>query len=275
MNCEQMNDLLSAYLDGELTAQEEEQMHAHLEQCADCRALLEQLQTLRTSFSDLEEISAPEGFAETVMGRIKAESKPKVVPLFKRPQMRAVMGLAACAVLCIGVGRMSFGGAKESAAAAPMAIPVAPPMPESAMYDAAPTAAAPESAMEYSIAAGAESKMVEAPMEPIPPTPAPGSPEAPVQDGMTAVICETGPNGETVGEQGEVQVYLAQLPDGLEAAIGALLWEEEVRTGMQCVVLTPEQGQILLELAQEQGITTEVGIPAAVEVVRWRVYLIQ
>ena len=112
-------------------------------------------------------------------------------------------------------------------------------------------------------------------MEPIPPTPAPGSPVAPVQDGMTAVICETGPNGETVGEQGEVQVYLDRLPDGLEAAIGSILWEEDVQTGMRCAVLTPEQGQILLELAREQDITAEVGIPAAVEVVRWRVCLTQ
>ena len=84
MNCEQMNDLLWAFLDGELTAQEEEQMHAHLEQCADCRALLEQLQTLRTSFSDLEEISAPEGFAEKVMDRIKVSyvADGKVAEIF-------------------------------------------------------------------------------------------------------------------------------------------------------------------------------------------------
>ena len=120
-----------------------------------------------------------------------------------------------------------------------------------------------------------EHKMVDAPMEPIPPTPAPGSPEAPMQDAMTAVICETGPNGETAGEQAEVQLYLDRLPDGAKDAIGAICWEEDVRTGMLSAVLTPEQGQMLLELAREQDISAEVGIPAAVEVVRWRVCLIQ
>ncbi len=133
MNCEQMNDLLWAFLDGELTAQEEEQMHAHLEQCADCRALLEQLQTLRTSFSDLEEIPAPEGFAEGVMNRIKAESKPKVIPLFKRPQIRALTAMAACAVLFVGLGSIRMGSSKGEAA--PMA-----PAPSAAVYDAAPAA---------------------------------------------------------------------------------------------------------------------------------------
>ena len=34
MNCEQMNQMLSAWLDGEVTPQEEEQMMAHLDRCA-------------------------------------------------------------------------------------------------------------------------------------------------------------------------------------------------------------------------------------------------
>ena len=272
MNCEQMNDLLSAFLDGELTAQEEEQMHAHLEQCADCRALLEQLQTLHTSFSDLEEIPAPEGFAEGVMGCIKAQSKPKVIPLFKHPQMRAVMGLAACAVLCIGFGRVALGGGKEAAAAAPMAIPVAPPMPESTMYDAAPAAAAPESVMEYSIAAGAESKMVEAPMEPIPPTPAEPS-EGALLDSALVTACPTGPNGETVANS-EGQMYLTRLPDGLEEAVGTVAWEERTVDGALYARLTPNQAEKVMELAYKQEISLEVGMPAGGEPEFWVLILL-
>ena len=273
MNCEQMNDLLWAFLDGELTAQEEEQMHAHLEQCADCRALLEQLQTLRTSFSDLEEIPAPEGFADGVMNRIKAESKPKVIPLFKRPQIRAFTAMAACAALFVGFGSIRMGSSKGEAA--PMA-----PAPEAAVYDAAPAAAAPESPMEYSVASGAESKAVEAPaaapMEPC--APAPAVEELPseegIQDPMTTTICPSGPVMDTVAEIAEVQLYLNRLPDGAEDAIGPILWEENVEDGTQSAVLTPEQGKILVELAQEQGITVEMGIPADTQVVRWRVSLL-
>ena len=64
MNCEQMTLLMSAWLDGELSELEEKQMKEHLERCPDCRVLMEQLQSLHTSFSDLEEIPAPEGFAD-------------------------------------------------------------------------------------------------------------------------------------------------------------------------------------------------------------------
>ena len=271
MNCEQMNDLLSAFLDGELTTREEEQMNAHLEQCAECRALLEQLQTLRTSFSDLEEIPAPEGFVGKVMDSIKAESTLKVVPLFKRPQMRAVMGLAACAVLCIGVGRVALTGMNSSAEAAPMAIPVAPPIPESAMYDAAPAAAAPESAMEYSMAAGAESKMVEAPMEPM--TPAPEAPaEAASMDGVVT-ICPTGPEGESGETSVEGEIYLTCLPDGLESAVGTLEWEERIEDGAQCARLSPNQAEQLMELAYKQDISLEVGMPAGGEPESWLLIL--
>lgn len=273
MNCEQMTDLLWAFLDGELTAQEEEQMHAHLEQCADCRALLEQLQTLRTSFSDLEEIPAPEGFADGVMRRIKAESKPKVIPLFKRPQIRALTAMAACAVLFVGLGSIRMGSSKGEAA--PMA-----PMPEIAVYDAAPAAAAPESVMEYSMAAGAESKAVEAPapapMEPCAPEPA--VEELPSEDGiqnpMTTTICPSGPVMDTAAGTAEVQLYLTRLPDGAEDAIGPILWEEDVQDGTLSAVLTPEQGEILVELAREQEIPVEMGIPADTQVACWRVCLL-
>ena len=253
MNCEQMTLLMSAWLDGELSEQEEKQMKEHLEQCPDCRALMEQLQTLHTSFTDLEEIPAPEGFADSVMERIARESKPKVVPLFKRPQMRALSALAACAVLFVGFGSMKMGSSKETAAAAPA------PMPESAV--AAPVAppdiyrqaAVTESAVEYSMPAEAPME-IPMPVEPVAPTG--GEPafdavsEAPAA--MSPTVCETGPNGETAG--GESQIILPELPEGLEEKIGPLLWEERVEDGVLCARLTAEQAELVLELAGEQGI---------------------
>ena len=276
MNCEQMNDLLWAFLDGELTAQEEEQMHAHLEQCADCRALLEQLQTLRTSFSDLEEIPAPEGFADGVMKRIKVESKPKVIPLFKRPQVRALTAMAACAVLFVGLGSIRMGSSKGEAA--PMA-----PAPEAAVYDVAPAAAAPESVMEYSMAADVESKAVEAPaaapMEPTAPVPAP-APESSVQDGaqkqpepvMTPSgvqldVCPEGP-ASLMGE-----LVLSMLPEDVETVTGPLEWEERVEDGALCAQLTPNQGKQVIELADQQNIAVSIGEPGG-ELAGWYLVLL-
>lgn len=107
MSCDRYLELLSARLDGELTQDEERELEEHLSVCPDCRAAGAQLAALRDAFSELEEEAAPEGFAQGVMERARAEKK--VVPLFRRPRFRALAGLAACAVLAVGL----YGAAQQ------------------------------------------------------------------------------------------------------------------------------------------------------------------
>lgn len=272
MNCEQMTDLLSAFLDGELTAIEQKQVQEHLEQCPECRALYEQLQTLHTSFSDLEEIPAPENFAQGVMSRIKAEqtpAKPKVIPLFKRPQMRAVMGLAACAVLCIGFAQVALNGSNKSASMAPA--PEAA-MPESAAYDASVQTTSGLS--DYARAENAPAEVVEAPaasaapMEPAMPEPGEAMPEL-----------ESQLDSQSVGSPEKAEliencIVLHELPEGFEAAVGQLQWEER-EDGALCAQLDAEQMEKLLKLADKQSIPTEVTYPTTGETGQWLLVLTQ
>ena len=101
--CDRYYELLSARVDRELTRDEAEEVELHLAGCAQCRIVWEQMEEAREAFAHLEEVPAPEGFAQGVMDRIRAEEKPKVIPLFKRPQVRALAGLAACLVLAVGL----------------------------------------------------------------------------------------------------------------------------------------------------------------------------
>ncbi len=101
--CDRYYELLSARVDRELTRDEAEEVELHLVGCAQCRIVWEQMEEAREAFAHLEEVPAPEGFAQGVMDRIRAEEKPKVIPLFKRPQVRALAGLAACLVLVAGL----------------------------------------------------------------------------------------------------------------------------------------------------------------------------
>ena len=105
--CETAQVRISLQLDGMLEPEEERELEAHLANCARCRALKRELEAVHAAFPQLEDCPAPEGFAGGVMERIDAleEKRPKVVPLFRRPQVRALMGLAACAVLCVGLYR--------------------------------------------------------------------------------------------------------------------------------------------------------------------------
>ena len=105
MACDKYWELLSARLDGALSAEEERELEEHLAHCPDCRAVGAQLSALQGAFPELEEVPAPEGFTQGVMDRIRAEKK--VIPLFKCPQFRALAGLAACLVLVAGLYRAS------------------------------------------------------------------------------------------------------------------------------------------------------------------------
>ena len=103
MTCDRYFELLSARLDGPLAEGEERELEEHLLVCPDCRADGARLAALQGTFAELEELEAPEGFTQGVMDRIRAEEKPKVIPLFQRPQVRALAGLAACLVLVVGI----------------------------------------------------------------------------------------------------------------------------------------------------------------------------
>ena len=104
MDCERCLEQLSARLDGELPAGEAAELEAHLAQCPSCRALAQQLEQLHGDFPALEELEAPAGFAQGVMDRVRTERPAgRLIPLFRRPQFKALAGLAACAALCIGL----------------------------------------------------------------------------------------------------------------------------------------------------------------------------
>ena len=257
MNCEQMNELLSAWLDGELSGNEQRQMQAHLEQCAQCWALFEQLQALHTSFAELEEIPAPDGFAEGVMNRVKAESesRAKVIPLFKRPQMRGLAAMAACALLCVGLGSgLLSGRSEEGAAPAPEAA-----APEAAGYVLDSTApASGDAAVENRVEEPAECApqapgAAEVPaMEPAAP-----APEISVQTTQGDPFpVESKIAADSVGKEA-CEIVLRRLPEGLEDGLGQLAWEERLEDGARCARLSVEQAQILMDMVKKQELDYE------------------
>ncbi len=116
--CDEYAPALSAFVDGELTEQEKNEVLAHVETCEGCRTYLAELMTMRAAFGGLEEYDAPAGFAESVMARLHEEAAPK-----KRTQRKKWMGLAACAAVVLMAAVLfphvtGSSGAADSAAAA-------------------------------------------------------------------------------------------------------------------------------------------------------------
>lgn len=83
-SCDEILDLLSAALDGELTAAEQAALDEHLAQCPACSALYEDLRLLHDT--QPEELTAPADFAARVMDAIAAETaQEKAAEVFPFP----------------------------------------------------------------------------------------------------------------------------------------------------------------------------------------------
>lgn len=85
------SEQISAYLDGELTGNEQSQLVAHLGACGKCSAELEELQRVRSAVRSLPVLDLPRG--------IVPEADPVVVPLRKHKGLWA--GVAAAIVVAV------------------------------------------------------------------------------------------------------------------------------------------------------------------------------
>lgn len=175
MNHDEYKELLSAFLDGELTDADRADVLAHLETCEACRTYFAELNALRDALGDLADVDVPEGFSDGVLARLHEENMPK--PAKKAGVWRKWGALAACAAVVLlavtTLPRMQTGGgmgaSADSAAAleesaymaannAPMAPQAAAPMAPDAGACAAESAEDSEDAAPAP-EAGAEEKI--------------------------------------------------------------------------------------------------------------------
>lgn len=93
-SCDEIVELISASLDGQLTADEQKALNEHIAHCPACGALLDELRELHEAAAELEEVPAPADFAAGVMSAIAADpaqEKPNnVIPFAPRKASRTV-----------------------------------------------------------------------------------------------------------------------------------------------------------------------------------------
>jgi hypothetical protein len=96
MDCDDINELLSAFADGELPEDQSREIEAHLERCDDCREALQEVRALKEEVAQLSSMSAPEGFKASVMQAIDEKGGKALAGMKPRPLSRSlVMSLAA------------------------------------------------------------------------------------------------------------------------------------------------------------------------------------
>jgi anti-sigma factor (TIGR02949 family) len=88
MNCPDVTEKLGTYLDGELSAQDAEAVHAHLAECEGCRTQFDELQALVEPLQASRSAKAPPELWDAIEVRLDAE-EPVTIPI---PAARAEPG---------------------------------------------------------------------------------------------------------------------------------------------------------------------------------------
>src|SRR5512139_2913761 len=146
-------ELISAYLDKRVSAEEQNFFEGHVASCADCRAQLEATRSMVAALQAMPAVKAPRSF---VLPREMAKQPQRsFLSLYPALRLATVVAAMAFAVLFAGdllINQMGGGSAPQSIPAAAPA-PVAMQAP-AAMRQAAPTAE-PVAAEAYDAAATA------------------------------------------------------------------------------------------------------------------------
>lgn len=144
--CEEYEALISAFLDGELSGEERAETAAHLAACPVCQQYFDDLVAIHDAL-DREEAPLPEGFAGTVMARVREtpQEKPeKKVIAFPHWKRWAAMA-ACCAFAALGLWAFQArgGDARESGQ-----VMLARSAPSPEQYADAPACAEADEGME-------------------------------------------------------------------------------------------------------------------------------
>ena len=93
--CAEIGELLSAYLDGELSAEEQQKIDIHLQSCPDCARLANALGTLRREIAETQLIPPPH-LHDNIMSRVHRENK-----LRRLRRFTAIGSVGTAAMLCV------------------------------------------------------------------------------------------------------------------------------------------------------------------------------
>jgi len=103
MACESRIERIQELVDGSLGSIRLSDLEQHLAQCADCRALKEDLERIRDAAAALPTMPPPDGVWLQIAGRLRQEGRIRETAPASRPRPYAWLAIAASLVLAAGV----------------------------------------------------------------------------------------------------------------------------------------------------------------------------
>ncbi len=112
MKCDFDQELLTGYLDGELSPSEQAEVESHLPACDPCRGELEELRELVGSVKSLPTIPVPDSLSEGIRAGLES-SGAKVHSFPKKRGFRVEWAVSAAAVVFVAISVVYVGGIEK------------------------------------------------------------------------------------------------------------------------------------------------------------------
>lgn len=107
MNHHRMQQLLSAFADGELSNEEVSLVQNHLQQCKECETTLQVLRRMRDEIRSAAQMELPSNFAQQLLRTIRQQQQyvaGTALDLFAR---RLVLAMVVIVFVIVGVGNLN------------------------------------------------------------------------------------------------------------------------------------------------------------------------
>lgn len=108
-SCSDNRELISAFLDGEVSQDERARLRAHLATCADCRADLDSYRQIGTSIRALPPVQSPEHLTDAIFGAT-IDAEPRRLFLITSRLGYSVAAVAAVVLIFIAAAYLLIGG---------------------------------------------------------------------------------------------------------------------------------------------------------------------
>jgi len=102
MQCSEIKELISSYIDDQLGPDEKEAFSFHIRSCPGCREVLEEVQAVHELFASAGRFSAPYGFTTRVMASLETKEPVRWRALFTlQPIILPAMKVAFALIVAI------------------------------------------------------------------------------------------------------------------------------------------------------------------------------
>lgn len=108
MNHERLQQLLSAYVDGELTTEESTRVRDHLQHCSECMRLFQEIQLFRADLQSVAHFELRPTFTQELLRALRQQQAQSMdlgtVEIFTR---RLVFALVVIVLVVVGIGSLN------------------------------------------------------------------------------------------------------------------------------------------------------------------------